>query len=161
MKKCKKVDWSKGKWKDMLIDQRKFMWKDDTLDKLVKWLKLRQGMTAVDVGCGLGYLGYTYWPHFGKGGTYFGVDQSKGLIKEATLLSKKWAKGGKAKFIQADAYNLPFPDNFTDWVMCQVILMHLEKPKKALEEMVRIVKPGGLIMCNEPDNLSTMLSKPY
>ncbi len=45
--------------------------------------------------------------------------------------------------------------------MCQTLLMHLEKPELALAEMVRVVKPGGLIMCNEPDNLSTMLAKHY
>lgn len=58
----KKIDWSKGRWKEMLIEQRKFMWHKDTIDKLAVWLELKPGMTAVDVGCGLGNLGYTYWP---------------------------------------------------------------------------------------------------
>jgi SAM-dependent methyltransferase len=157
----KKTDWSEKCWKDMLIDQRKFIWHQDTLDKLAVWLDLTPGMTAIDVGCGLGNLGYIYWQYFGRCGRYFGVDISSKLVQDATEAAKEWATGGVAKFIAGDAYKLPFSDNFADWVMCQTLLMHLEKPELALTEMVRVAKPGGLIMCNEPDNLSSTLAKPY
>lgn len=72
-KKAKGIDWSKRPLRQMLVEQRKFLWPEDTVAKLAAWMGLRPGMTAVDVGCGLGYLGYTYWPYFGKGGRYFGV----------------------------------------------------------------------------------------
>jgi SAM-dependent methyltransferase len=157
----KKADWSERCWKEMLIDQRKFIWHQDTLDKLAVWLNLVPGMTAVDVGCGLGNLGYVYWHYFGKGGQYFGVDISSELVRDATEAAKEWAAGGEARFIEGDAYKLPFPDNFADWVMCQALLMHLEKPELALSEMVRVAKPEGLLMCNEPDNLSSTLAKSY
>jgi SAM-dependent methyltransferase len=159
--KKKKIDWAEKRYREMLIEQRKFLWYPDTLDKLANWLKLFQGMTVVDVGCGLGYLGYTFWHYFGKKGQYFGLDQSDKLIAEAKKTSKQWVKQGKAFFVKGDAYKLPFPDNFADWVMCQTLLMHLEKPKLALAEMIRVAKPGGLIMCNEPDNLSVALASPY
>ena len=145
----------------MLVEQRRFMWHKDTIDKLASWLELRPGMTAVDVGCGLGNLGYTYWPYFGKGGHYFGVDTSEELVREAGEAAEEWAIEGEAKFVTGDAYKLPFLENFADWVMCQTLLMHLEKPELALTEMVRVAKPGGLILCNEPDNLSAVLAKPY
>jgi ubiquinone/menaquinone biosynthesis C-methylase UbiE len=41
--------------------------------------------------------------------------------------------------------------------MCQVVLIHLEDPKRALAEMARILRPGGLIMCKEPDNMSSTI----
>ncbi len=157
----KKTDWSEGLWKEMLIDQRKFIWHQDTLDKLALWLELVPGMTVVDVGCGLGNLGYIYWPYFGEGGQYLGLDESEKLILEAAESAKRWAIGGEAKFIKGDVYRLPFSDNFADWVMCQTLLIHLSEPERALAEMIRVAKPGGLITCNEPDNLSTLLSKPY
>ena len=155
----KKINWSEECWKEMLVYQRKYAWFDDTLDKFAAWLGLKPGMTAVDVGCGLGYLGYTYWPYFGKGGQYLGVDISSKLLQDAAKAAKEWAVGGEARFTEGDVHRLPFPDNFADWVMCQALLMHLEKPELALAEMVRVAKPGGLIMCNEPDNLSPMLAK--
>ena len=52
--KGKKIDWTDERWKAMLIYQRKSMWYPDTLDKLAKWMGLEQGMTALDIGCGLG-----------------------------------------------------------------------------------------------------------
>ncbi len=156
-----KVDWSEERWKDMLVYQRKFLWLEDTLDKLAAWLNLKQGMTVIDVGCGLGNLGYTYWSYFGKGGRYFGVDISPQLTQDAAKAAMGWAKAGEASFIVGDAYQLPFPDDFADCTMCQTLLMHLEKPEPALAEMIRVTKPGGLIMCAEPDNLSSMLEKHY
>ena len=157
----KKIDWSDECWKEMLVYQRKFAWFEDTLDKLAAWLGLKPGMTAVDVGCGLGYLGYTYWPYFGKGGCYFGVDMSSQLLQDAAKAAKEWALDGEVCFTAGDVHQLPFPDDFADLVMCQALLMHLEKPELALAEMVRVARPGGLVMCKEPDNLSPMLAKRY
>jgi len=155
----KKIDWSEECWKEMLVYQRKYAWFDDTLDKFAAWLNLKPGMTAVDVGCGLGYLGYTYWPYFGEGGQYTGVDISSKLLQDAAKAAKDWAVNGKTCFTAGEVYKLPFPDDFADLVMCQALLMHLEKPELALTEMVRVAKQGGLIMCKEPDNLSPMLAK--
>ncbi|MGB8657672.1 MAG: methyltransferase domain-containing protein [Candidatus Zixiibacteriota bacterium] len=157
----KKIDWSEERWKDMLIYQRKFMWFEDTLDKLAAWLELQPGITTIDVGCGLGNVGYTYWPYFGEGGRYFGVDISSELVQDASKAAKQWAKNGEASFIVGDAYKLPFPDDFADCTMCQTLLMHLENPELALAEMIRVTKPGSLVMCAEPDNLSSTLAKQY
>ena len=156
-----RIDWSDECWKESLVYQRKCMWLEDTIAKLAAWLRLKPGMTAVDVGSGLGYLGYTYWPYFGQGGQYFGVDISADLIQEAEEAAKKWAKGGEASFKVGDAYKLPFPDDFADVVMSHIVFIHLEKPDRALAEMIRVAKPGGLVVCHEPDNVSTMLTIRY
>lgn len=157
----KPIDWSDKCWKDMLVYQRKNMWHEDTLDKLAVWMDIRPGLTAVDIGCGLGYLGYTYWKYFGEGGRYIGVDNNLGNLRDAAQASLDWAFGGQADFVAGSAYQLPFPDNSVDWVMCQVVLIHLTEPHNALTEMVRILKPGGLIMCKEPDNETNTLLKHY
>ena len=153
----KKIEWSDKNWKKFIVEQRKRMWLPDTIEKLAKWLHLKQGMKVADIGCGLGYLGWTYWKYFGKNGSYCGVDISEKLIKEAKELSEDWAKNGKAEFKKGDSYNLNFEDNSFDLVMCQTLLLHLDKPEIALMEMNRILKPGGTIFCLEPDNYSTCL----
>jgi ubiquinone/menaquinone biosynthesis C-methylase UbiE len=152
-----KPDWSKPLWKEMLVYQRQMLWLDDTLERLAAWMGITHGMTAVDVGCGLGYLGHAYWPYFGKGGRYIGVDSSPDLIKDATAAAKEWAGGGKTEFLTGEADDLPLPDNHADWVMCQALLAHLDNPEAALKEMIRVLKPGGLIMCKEADNTSSAM----
>lgn len=156
-----KRDWSKDYLREMLVHQRRFMWFEDTLDKFSAWLKLRQGMTVIDVGCGLGYLGYAYWPYFGRDGRYIGIDQSDELLRDAREASREWAHDGEAEFMRGDAYKLPFADNFADVVMCQTLLMHLDRPEAVLAEMIRVAKPGGTVVCFEPDNLSAMLAHPF
>lgn len=157
----KPTDWSEERFREMLVYQRKFMWHEDTIDKLAIWLGLAHGMTVADLGCGLGYLGYTYWPYFGKGGHYVGIDQSLTLLADAQKGSEKWADGGEASFMSGDAYHIPLEDNAVDIIMCQAVLMHLKNPQEAVREMARVVRPGGTVMCHEPDNLTAMMAKRF
>ena len=154
-----KPDWSSEYWKDMLIYQRRGMIRDDSFPTIVAWLELKPGMEMVDVGCGLGYLGYTFWPYFGEGGKYTGFDLNAQLIEDAGQNALRWAKGGDASFQVSDAYALPLPDDSADIVMCQTLLIHLEKPEKALSEMARVARPGGLVVCFEPDNHNPYLGE--
>jgi SAM-dependent methyltransferase len=61
-------------------------------------------------------------------------------------------------FVQADATKLPLPDNDFDLVTCQTLLMHLGQPLSALREMVRILRPGGLLLVVEPNNLWNLVA---
>lgn len=144
-----------------LIEQRKFMWNPDTIDMFAGWLGFRHGQTVVDVGCGLGYLGMIYWPYFGRRGKYLGIDISPELVNGAAQKATLWAKGGTTAFKPGDAYRLPLPDDHADMVMCQTVLMHLRDPGAALSEMARVAKPGGIVFCQEPDNLSNGLVHGY
>lgn len=154
-------DWSEKDLRKMIVDQRRFMWRDDMIDRISSSLDLRHGISAVDIGCGLGYLGWTFWRHFGEGGTYIGVDCSEKLLTDAGEMSEEWSVGGNACFLRGEAYNIPLQDACSDWTMCQTLLMHLEKPEEALAEMIRVTKPGGAVMCMEPDNLSSSLAVPF
>ena len=127
-----KPDWSQKCWRDMLIYQRKSIYREDTLEILASWINMKPGLTVVDVGCGLGYLGYTYWKYFGRGGKYIGIDNTARLVADAREAALDWAVGGEAEFIEADAYALPLEDDSADLAMCQTLLMHLEQPADAL-----------------------------
>jgi len=153
------VDFSKGRYRAMLTWQRKRMWNEKTLEHLAEWMELRHGMSLLDVGCGLGYLGYTFWNYFGKGGSYTGVDIREQLISDAAKTAPEWTSDGDASFMVGSVYELPFDDNSFDWVACQTLMIHLVNPGDALVEMLRVLKPGGMITCIEPDNLRPTLSR--
>jgi ubiquinone/menaquinone biosynthesis C-methylase UbiE len=153
--------WSEDYWHEKLIYQRKMMWREDTFAMLPGWLELRPGIVTVDVGCGRGYMGYTFWEYFGSGGCYVGIDSDPKLLDEARTLARRWATGGAATFLEASAYSLPLPENHADWVTCQTLLIHLERPEEAVAEMVRVAKPGGLVTCFEPDNVNPSLGRLY
>ena len=50
-----------------------------------------------------------------------------------------------AHFEVADVYSLPFPDGFFDAVFAHAVLMHLREPVRALEEVRRVLRPGGML----------------
>lgn len=153
--------WGSDLWIDKLLYTRKSMWSEETIDRLASWMDLRPGLTVVDVGCGLGYLGFTYWQHFGDGGRYHGVDGALEMTQKAAQGASRWAVGGQASFAAGDAYQLPLTDRCADVVMCQAVLMHLDKPGPGLREMIRVAKPGGLIVCKEQDEFSALMSTGY
>jgi ubiquinone/menaquinone biosynthesis C-methylase UbiE len=148
-----KIDWSSKRFKQRLIETRKYLWHDDTIDRMATWIGFKPGMSVVDVGCGLAYLGYTYWQFFKKGGRYIGIDNDAKLLSGAKKAAQFWT-GRKPLFVTGDAYRLPLRDSSVDCAMCQTLLIWLKEPKRALAEMARVVKPGGLVVCFEPDNLS-------
>ncbi|MDI6739129.1 MAG: methyltransferase domain-containing protein [Candidatus Edwardsbacteria bacterium] len=163
LKKTDKNMWSRGYHLKSGVrrPRRSFMWHPDTTALLAGWLGFKQGQTVVDVGCGLGYLGMLYWPFFGKRGNYWGVDISLALVQKAARSARRWAIGGNAAFKSGDAYALPLPDDFADMVMCQTLMIHLGDPKRALAEMVRVTKPGGLVFCQESDMISAAMTLGY
>jgi SAM-dependent methyltransferase len=156
-----KIDWAEKCWKEMLVYQRKSALHEMSRDRIADFYGLRPGMTVVDVGCGLGFMGSNYWKYFGKGGLYVGVDNSSDVLRSAYEGSSTWAVGGLASFISGDAYHLPVADDSADCVMCQTLLIHLADPRRALKEMIRVTKPGCEVICQEPDNLSPRLAKSY
>lgn len=54
----------------------------------------------------------------------------------------------------ASLYSLPFGDQSYNLVLCAWVLEHLEHPSQALEEVYRVLKPGGLFMAWTPNLLN-------
>jgi len=153
--------WADSDHKWNIIEERKYMWHQSQIDRFAAVIGLSPGMSVADIGCGLGYLGWTYWKYYGQGGSYTGVDCSSELVLEATENSQSWSEGGTVSFITGDCYSIPLEDNSVDVSMCQTLLQHLEFPEKAVLEMVRITKPGGTVVCKDLDNVSRYMRIGY
>ncbi len=103
------------------------------------------GHTTVDLGCGLGFDVQRLAGLTGPAGLAIGVDNSNTLLRAAGR-----AHAG-AEFIQSDIHQLPFESDSVDSIRVDRVLQHIEDPGKVISEMARVLKPGGRMVCAEPD----------
>ena len=52
--------------------------------------------------------------------------------------------------IVGDIHNLSLPDNSVDAILCIAVLEHIEDPRRAMREMLRVIKPGGKVFLYVP-----------
>lgn len=95
---------------------------------------------VLDAGCGSGltacYLAKTV------GCRILGVDINPQMIEKAQLRAEKEGVTHLVEFRTADAYKLPFKDNYFDMIICESITVFLEK-EKVYQEFYRVLKPEG------------------
>jgi SAM-dependent methyltransferase len=56
--------------------------------------------------------------------------------------------------VKADICNLPFEDNQYDIILCNHVLEHIPDDTKAMQELYRVLKPGGMGILQIPQDLS-------
>jgi SAM-dependent methyltransferase len=56
--------------------------------------------------------------------------------------------------VKANILNLPFDDNSFDIIFCNHVLEHIEDDKKAMQELYRVLKPGGMGIFQIPQDYS-------
>ena len=100
--------------------------------------------TVLDVATGTGRLpaAILFQPAFK--GRIIGLDASARMLKVAQ--AKLVAYAGRADWRQGDAQRLDFADNSIDVVSCLEALEFFPNPRKALCELIRVLKPGGLLV---------------
>lgn len=134
--------------------ERDFFWNSDFLDLLAQRLDLRNVRQAADIGCGVGHWSALLYPRLAADADLIGVDREPSHA--ADYFGRLCAIVADPARIDArvgDASGLPLPDRTFDLATCQTLLLHLQNPDAALDEMIRITKPGGLVLCAEPNNL--------
>src|SRR6266516_2098778 len=136
--------------------QRDFWWNRDFLDLMaVRW-RLGEASSLADIGCGLCHWSRLLYPYFRAPARFAGIDREARWVAEGEQHFRRAfpeSPSSLLNFRQGLATAIPLPDNSFDVVTCQTVLMHLPAPLDALREMLRVVRPGGLLVCVEPDNL--------
>lgn len=92
----------------------------------------------VAVGTGLNL------PHYPPDVRLIGVDFSKGMLDVAALRAK--ALGRTVELKVANAHELGMPDAVFDTVVCTFALCAIPDERRAVGEMVRVLRPGGLLL---------------
>jgi ubiquinone/menaquinone biosynthesis C-methylase UbiE len=97
-----------------------------------------RGLKVLEIGCGLGTDGAQFAE---AGADYTGVDLTEAAVELARKRFELFDLPGK--FQTADAENLEFPDNSFDLVYSHGVLHHTPETGKAVQEVHRVLRPGG------------------
>ncbi len=101
-------------------------------------LEARPGLGALDVGCGTGFLALEL---AARGHLVVGVDFAPAMIDEARR--KAAARCLSVRFEEADVEQLPFAPRSFDLVISRHVLWTLPHPEAAIDEWIRVLRPGG------------------
>lgn len=102
----------------------------------------RIGGRILEVGVGTGIS----LPGYGRANRIFGVDISEPMLAKARRRVASLGLDHVEAIEVMDAENLDFPDESFDVVVAQYVVTAVPDPESALDEFVRVVKPGGEIV---------------
>jgi SAM-dependent methyltransferase len=106
------------------------------VEPLLDAAEVAPGMGVLDVGTGPGYAARRAAE---RGAAATGVDMADEMLALARRLD------GGARFMRADAEDLPFDEHSLDAVVSHFAVHHVPRPERALREFARVTRPGGWI----------------
>ncbi|MEI6970052.1 MAG: class I SAM-dependent methyltransferase [bacterium] len=102
------------------------------------------GATVLDACCGDGYLGSRYLTTH----RVLGFDCETEAVSHC---SKAYPKG---RYFLASAYALPLEDNSVDAIILSMAIEHFREPSRAVADLRRVLRPGGIIIVTTPNESS-------
>jgi ubiquinone/menaquinone biosynthesis C-methylase UbiE len=101
----------------------------------------RDPLDALDAGCGTGFLSFEL---AARGHRVTGVDFAPAMLAEARR--KAAERDVSVRFEKADAEQLPFPPHSFDLAISRHVLWTLPHPEAAIDEWIRVLRPGGRLV---------------
>ena len=119
--------------------------------------QIRPGLDLLDVGCGVGSIALDLASTIAPG-RVVGIDADAGQIDEARASAVEHGIEN-ATFVTASVYELPFEDASFDVAYSNAVLMYVGDQVRALAEMRRVLRPGGVAAVTD-DDLGTVVISP-
>ncbi|VEP18454.1 2-phytyl-1,4-naphtoquinone methyltransferase [Hyella patelloides LEGE 07179] len=111
----------------------------------VKWIHPRPGDTALDICCGSGDLAFMLAKKVGKQGKVIGLDFACQQLQIAAERQQKKFVNFPLQWLEGDALNLPFADNYFHCATMGYGLRNVTDIPLCLREIYRVLKPGAYI----------------
>jgi SAM-dependent methyltransferase len=110
---------------------------------------LERGMHVADLGCGVGMVTALLAELVGPQGHVVGIDASTEQLAQAR---QRLAAGDtNIRLVEASATDTGLPPASFDLIFCRFLLLHLPEPERALREMEALLKPNGILVCEDSD----------
>jgi ubiquinone/menaquinone biosynthesis C-methylase UbiE len=114
-------------------------------DSAIAKAKLPEGAVVADIGTGTGFVAAGLAPHTAK---VYGFDANEEMLKVA---KKNLASFQNIELHVAMGDSISLPDHSVDGAFANMYLHHAPDPEKAIQEMARILKPGGVLCITDLD----------
>ncbi|MGW2742313.1 class I SAM-dependent methyltransferase [Streptomyces sp. NPDC001450] len=109
-------------------------------------LGLRRGDRVLDAGCGTGRALAPLRAAVGPSGVVAGVDLTPAMLQAAVRAGRHQ----EGRLLLADVAALPLRSDSMDAVFAAGLIAHLPQPSENLRELVRVVRPGGMLALFHP-----------
>jgi ubiquinone/menaquinone biosynthesis C-methylase UbiE len=114
---------------------------------LISILDIRENVHMLDIGCGTGRaLGQAAKLANGKG-LFYGVDLSAKMIEKA---KENFKEGGNFHFVKSSSESIPLRNDLFEIIISTNSFHHYLNPGKAMNEIYRLLKPGGKVYILDP-----------
>lgn len=116
-------------------------------------LGIGPGVKVIDVGCGAGRHSFEAYR---RGADVVAFDQNAADLNDVDEILQAMKEQGEvpasatAETVKGDALDLPYDDGTFDRVIASEILEHVPEDDRAIAELVRVLKPGGLLAITVP-----------
>jgi len=143
-------------WEDRfeaLRASRVLMHNADYLEFLVSkvWRIDRHPLKIAEFGCGYGRFASMLLPLVASGSSYAGFDSAAALVAKGKEIFAE--SPYPTSFVRGDVHHAPLRAGHFDLTIAHLVLMHSPDAEKALREMIRVTRPGGmLITCDANRN---------
>ena len=117
----------------------------------IEYLNPKQGSKILDLGCGQGR--HCFGAYMYADVDVFGFDMSHDDVLKAKTNFKDFDESSSNKscsFGVTDGRRLPFNSNSFDCVICSEVLEHIIDFESVIEEIERVLKPGGIFAASVP-----------
>jgi ubiquinone/menaquinone biosynthesis C-methylase UbiE len=124
-------------------------------------MEIANGSRVLDVGCGPASDTIALADRVGRDGFVIGIDSDKSMIAEAERRAISAGVGERVRHRTVNTLQLPFCDGEFDAVRCERTFQFLETPEIAMQEIVRVTKPGGTVVVADVDWAAGTIDTPH
>ena len=118
----------------------------DIIQPMISWLCDGQNLHILDAGCGTGATTLLF---ANQGCMVVGVDRDETALQNANKLLEQTSHVGQVVFQRGNVNQLPFEDDTFDMVWTSYVLHHIADKLHVVEELKRVLKPGGRLAIRE------------